>query len=227
MHMTMDRLYGNDAIRGRVRTYQVQPGLFEFQTQLAKRLTRRRGPQGPNVPTTEFWSPRCDWQSNTVVYEWAAIVGKLLTGGGLAYRIGGMYIEFENTASPGDPVVLPGYGRTRDIEYYNDLSGSADRDYLRVPLTSSLLDSSDETLFPKGNRMTFFARTQGLQGVHGKPFSEASNSKVFGASLVALVDDTDATQDLILSTLYLTADNQEEKALGNKQIGLEWELELQ
>tara|TARA_R110002020_G_scaffold16515_5_gene58253 strand:- start:1995 stop:2600 length:606 start_codon:yes stop_codon:yes gene_type:complete len=167
------------------------------------------------------WERKTDWLPNLVVYEWASIVGNLLNGTGLNYRVGGMYLEFDNG---GGPVTPPAFDRTRDISYYNSLSGT--RDYLRVGLTAAQLTSSDETLFPSGNKCTFFSRSQGTQGVHGTTFSSGAGSIIFGASLVAYVDSTDATQDLILSSMYFGTSDQQDK-LSTSQIGLEWELTLQ
>ena len=92
-------------------------------------------------------------------------------------------------------------------------------------MTAHTLGSSDDVVFPKGNQPVFFARSQGTEGVHGKTFGYGSNSVIFGASLVAFVDSTDATRDLILSTFYFAADDQQPK-LATSQIGLEWELTL-
>jgi hypothetical protein len=146
---------------------------------------------------------------------------------GLNYGIGGMYMEFENTASPGDQVSPPAF--TRDagegVEYYNGLSMSSDRDYLRVPLIASTLGISNETNFPKGNQPSFFAQTVGVAGVHGKPFSDANNSTVFGGALVAFVDEEDHTRDIVLSRFYLEVDKQQPK-LSTSQIGFEWRLTL-
>lgn len=168
------------------------------------------------------WTPITDWDSNLVVYEWGTIVGHLLNGSGVNYSIGGMYLEFDNTT--GD-VPLPTFDRTRSVSYYNNLSGG-DTDYLRVPLTATQLLSSDDTLFPHGNQCVFFARSAGTTGIHGDAFNDTADSKIFGASLVAFVDDTDATQDLILSSFYFEAASQQSK-LSTSQIGIEWELTLQ
>jgi hypothetical protein len=168
----------------------------------------------------EPWEAATDWSPNLVVYEWATIVGNLLNGTGLNYRVGGMYLEFDNSGS----ITNPTFDRTRDINYYNNLTGS--RDYLRVGLTASQFTSSDDTLFPGGNICTYFARSQGAFGVHGLAFNDSAPSVIFGASLVAYVSSTDATQDLILSSMYFESADQQEK-LSTSQIGLEWELTLQ
>jgi len=172
-------------------------------------------------------TPICSWQPNTVLYEWAAIAAQLLTTGEKKYRISGMYIEYENVASPGDVVTAPTYGRepSAGIDYYNGLAGSATRDYLRVPLVSAQITSSDETDYPKGNQPVFFAQTSGVVGVHGLPFSDANNSKVFGAALVSIVDEADATLDLVFSRFYLSTSLQQLK-LASSQIGLEWKIQL-
>ncbi len=125
---------------------------------------------------------------NAVLYDWGTIVGRLLTGGGNAYRIGGMYLEFQNVGDASDPVTPPTFDRTGGVDYYNNLSSSPDIDYLRIPLVASTLTSSDDELFPGGNLMTFFAQSQASvgTGVHGKTFNDAAISKVFGAALVAV-----------------------------------------
>jgi hypothetical protein len=136
-----------------------------------------------------------------------------------------MYLEFENVASPGDPVTVPDYDRetSSGVAYYNGLSSSLNRDYLRVPLIATSTGTSDAAEYPNGNRATFFAQTTGLTGVHGKSFSEAANSVIFGGALVALVDENDPTKDLVLSRFYLPVPNQQPK-LATSQIGFEWRL---
>jgi len=172
----------------------------------------------------EQWTPRTELKSNLVVYDWASIVSKLLTIGDPRYRISGIYLEFENTASPGDSVSPAVFDRTRGITYYDELVSNAKRDYLRVPLTASMVQSSGSGL--TNNELFFFARSSGLTGVHGKAFSYAANSVVFGASLVAFIDATDSTQDLIFSSFYFDPADQQQK-LASSQVGLEWQLILQ
>jgi hypothetical protein len=183
-------------------------------------LSRRR-----RYEVRAHWAPITGlWLPNLVLYEWGAIQGRGLLGEPGA-RITHMYLEFENSGDPDTPAVAPSLGRGADqgIEYYNSLSVSADRDYLRVPLVAGTLASSDETLYPKGNLPTFFAQTSGVEGVWGKPFSDAENSRIFGAALVALVDEDDPTQDLVYSRIYLDAANQQVK-LPTSQVGVEWEM---
>lgn len=173
------------------------------------------------------WSPRTDFRHNDFLYEWGAIFANLLMRRGLNYGVGGMYVEFENVASPGDPVSAPDFTRSPDegVGYYNDLALSPDRDYLRVPLIAATLDSSDAVSFPHGNLATFFAQTAGVTGVHGKAFSDSANSTVFGGALVAFVDDADHTRDLVLSRFYLETASQQPK-LATGQVGFEWRLTL-
>jgi len=171
--------------------------------------------------TDEIWTPTTELNPNLVLYQWGEIVGKLLTTGDAKYRIGGMYLEFENVASPGDTVSVPTFGRDRTVQYYDDLSGSGVRDYLRVPMTATTYgDEAEQTI------LNFFARSSGTTGVHGKTFSDTVNSTIFGASLVAFVDSTDATQDLLLSSYYFDVADQQQK-LATSQVGLEWQLALQ
>jgi hypothetical protein len=206
----MDRI-GTSNVNGRVRAYRVDamPG-----TAASLRMA-----QGGELE--EYWTPTTELNPNLVLYQWGEVVGKLLSTGDAKYRIGGMYLEFENVSSPGDPVSVPSFGRDRTTTYYNDLSGSSVRDYLRVPLTATTYaDEAEQTL------MDFFARSSGTTGVHGKTFSDSVNSTIFGASLVAFVDSTDATQDLLLSSYYFAVADQQQK-LSTSQVGLEWQLALQ
>jgi hypothetical protein len=170
------------------------------------------------------WTPKTEFKKNLVLNQWATIVAKLLTAGDARYRIGGMYLEFENVASPGDIVSAPTFDRTRDVTYYDDLSGSVVRDYLRVPMTANQL-LTDGTGF-NNNQIVFFARSSGTTGVHGKTFSDSVNSTIFGASLVAFISNNDATQDLLLSSFYFDVADQQQK-LATSQVGIEWEFTLQ
>ena len=166
------------------------------------------------------WWPLSDFSHNDFLYEWGKLFGNLLLRKGLQYGIGGMYIEFENVASPGDPVVTPTFNRSEGISYYDDLAGSSDRDYLRCPLVAGTLEEGDTE-----NITTFFAQTSGVSGVHGKAFSDANNSKVYGGALVAFVDEEDPTRDLVLSRFYVLTAQQQVK-LATSQIGFEWRLTL-
>jgi hypothetical protein len=173
------------------------------------------------------WSSPTAWQHNAFLYEWGAIFGNLLLRRGLNYGIGGMYIEYANVASPGDPFDPPTFTRAPadGVTYYEGLDDSATNDYLRVPLISGTLVPTDAENFPNGNLASFFCMTAGVSGVHGKAFSEASNSLVIGGALVAFVDDADHSRDLILSRFYLLEASQSPK-LDSGQIGLEWALTL-
>lgn len=176
----------------------------------------------------DWGAPLGRWKHNDVLYSWASIVGPQLTDGERKYRIAGMYIEFQNVADPDDPIALPTVSREIGRDYYDALGDSDDTDYLRVPLTGVRADTSDENLFPialGGNVLTFFAQTSGVEGVHGKPFSDSNNSKIFGGALVAMLDEEDDLQDRILSRLYLDTDSQVAKQ-PTGQVGLEWELTL-
>lgn len=197
----MDNLLGNNAAKGRVRASKVV-------TEAGK----------------ELWTPATEWKSNLVLYQWATITAQLLAVGSSNYRIAGMYLEFENVSSPSDTVSPPTFDRTRDITYYDDLVGSSNRDYLRVPMTASPIGTEGTGL--SSNQIVFFARSSGLTGVHGKTFSDSVNSKIFGASLVAFVDNNDATQDLLFSSFYFDTADQQLK-LATSQVGIEWELTLQ
>ena len=173
-----------------------------------------------------IWLPVEDgYLPNLVLYDWGAAAIRLFATGEQRYRISMMYIEFENVSNPSDPVTAPTMTRSDSNTYYNSLSGNPVRDYLRVPILGHQLSSSDQTLYPKKNVVNFFAQTAGTSGVHGKPFSDTNNSKVFGMALVAAVDELDPTKDIIISRFYLPTSQQQLKA-PNTQIGVEWRLQF-
>jgi hypothetical protein len=173
-----------------------------------------------------IWLPIEDsYLPNLVLYDWGAAAIRLFATGEQRYRISMMYIEFENVSNPSDPVTAPTMTRSDSNTYYNSLSGNPVRDYLRVPILGHQLSSSDQTLYPKKNVVNFFAQTAGTSGVHGKPFSDTNNSKIFGMALVAAVDELDPTKDIIISRFYLPTSQQQLKA-PNTQIGVEWRLQF-
>ncbi len=178
----------------------------------------------PWIVLPAHWGYPGAWSPNSVIQSWGAIFGNL-SQGRAEYRIARMYLEFRNVADVEVAIDPPGFNRgvSSGRAYYDGLADSADTDYLRVPLLAQTLNSSDPILFPDGNLVTFFAQTAGLAGVGGLPFSDANNSVVYGAALVATPDDGDPTQDLVFSRAYLDADQQRPKIAGSS-VGIEWEV---
>lgn len=175
-------------------------------------------PKHGNIPVMPF-------RDNLILYDWATIVGQLMTTGNPNWKIGAMFLEFENVAMATDVVTVPSFDRSGGIDYYDSLALSATRDYLRIPLISATLETTDEVNFPSGNLMTYFGQSQGTVGVHGKTFSDSAISKVFGGALVATPDINDATQDKVFSRFYVPEAEQQAK-LATSQIGLTWQVEL-
>lgn len=170
------------------------------------------------------WVEPITYCSNQIQYDWGLIAANALGIGDTSYRISAMYIEFENVASPGDPVSIPAFGRDEGTEYYDNLQSSGSRDFLRVPLIQQPLigaaGASDEF-----TKMTFFSLSQGTEGVHGKTFSDGVNSKVFGAALVATPVFADRTQDIVFARGYYAVSEQTLKEASH-QVGLTWEVTL-
>jgi hypothetical protein len=159
--------------------------------------------------------------------QWASILARLLTTADPRYRISTMYLEFVNVASPGDTSPNPNYDRNpaSAASYYAGLALSSDRDFMRVPLIAKI-EATDQNLYPEGNLITWFAQTQGTAGVNGKPFGDVHNSLVVGGALVAMLDQDNPAQDLIMSRFYyVEAEQVPKQAVG--QVGVEWESELQ
>lgn len=211
---------GTTRVHGRARSGYVYPGGRTLVTTLDP-LTRRES----FVSLPGQWRSHSDWQQNLTLYDWATINGQLLRGSldGKSYHIGGIYVEFENNG--GAPVTAPTFDRSGSKAYYDALAVDANRDYLRIALTASTLTSSDTDLFPSGNIATFFVQTTGVVGVHGKTFSDAVSSRIFGAALVAFPDSSDASQDIVHSRFYFDTDKQLVKQ-SNSQVSVTWPLNL-
>ena len=115
------------------------------------------------------------------------------------------------------------------MEYYDGLQYSGARDFLRVPLLQTPLlgvELGYDDYFEvgvSGNKLTFFAQTQGNQGVHGKTFSNGANSKVFGAALVATPAFADRTQDVVFARAYYDSGEQAVKE-ASSQLGIGWDI---
>lgn len=169
---------------------------------------------------------------NQIQFDWGFIVAQLMKGRS-EYRINAMYIEFENVADPEDPVTVPTYGADEGAEYYDDLQSSGTRDFLRIPFASDPLlgivtGAAYENYFTagtSGNKLSFYAVTQGTEGVHGKTFSNGANSKVYGAALVATPVFADRTQDRIFARAYWDADEQAIKEPSG-QLATGWDISL-
>jgi len=157
-----------------------------------------------------------------LTYDWGAIVGQLLRGApdGRPYKLAAMYVEFENNG--GIAVTPPTIDRADGLQYYADLSGSAHRDYIRVPMSYMQFDSTDPTLFPLGNRITCYAHTDGNVGVHGKPFTSGASSRIYGGALVACPDYDTPASDIVMARLYWTASGDQIIKPVGRHVGLEW-----
>ncbi len=127
-----------------------------------------------------------------------------------------MYIEFEN--GDGSPVSIPSsIERDEGRSYYDAMASDPNRDYIRVPVVATAIDSTDTSDYPAGNRVSFIAQTVDGDGVHGNTFSSANNSRVYGGALVATPDPDDPTEDRIFVRFYYEAAQQYLRT-GNEQI---------
>lgn len=138
-------------------------------------------------------------QKNLIPYQGADVLARVLAGDD-TYAAGAIYFEYENTA--GTPS-KPSPQRDENIDYYLDtLSLSATQDYVRAQLVIPAGFSSSDSDRYAGNQAIFFAITSGTTGVHGKAFSNAANSKVYGVALAATPEPTQYTSDLLFSRSY-------------------------
>jgi hypothetical protein len=152
-----------------------------------------------------LWTPRfAAFRPNLLLYTWGHIAAQAIGRGDRNYRVSTVYLEFEN--NPG-VVAAPSVAAGDGVGYYNALASSPNRDYLRVPIEampSIVVAPGYEAFLPPetGNRAVFAVQTGGTQGVHGKPFSEAASSRVFGIALAATPVLNDATADILLARGY-------------------------
>ena len=171
-----------------------------------------------DIDQNNRWSKLSE-SANQIQWGWGEIACHLFGDGNKNYKINAMYIEFENTAMIPS---TPSYQRSEGVEYYENLTLSATKDCLRVPLIAApakgLASGYSNLNF---NQLTFIAQTAGTQGVHSKTFSDTVNSKVYGLALVAAPVWNDRTQDLIFARkYYATADQVMKQA--SSQIGVSW-----
>lgn len=189
-------------VKGQIRVYDVSPD---------------------GLPSLLFSRP------NQRQVGWGTIAAQCIGAGNADYRVAGMYLEFENTASPGDPVTAPVFDEYEGVEYYQDLALSSDRDFLRIPLQLSPSISVEDgyedyfTQDGEGNRVSFFAQSQGTAGVHGKAFTAAANSTVFGVALVAMPVPADPSRDVVLARAYFDVGQQVAKT-ASRQIAIGWDV---
>lgn len=166
--------------------------------------------------------------SNQIQFNWGWAACQLFGRGNGKYKIGGMYIEFENVADPADPVSVPDVERQDGVEYYDDLLGSGVRDYLRVATREPTIAIGEgyEAYFEEGvtgNKLILMAQTSGTTGVNGLTFSDSVNSKVFGVAAVATPVFSDRTQDVVIARSYYDSGDQHVKE-ASAQIMVTWEL---
>jgi hypothetical protein len=159
------------------------------------------------------------FRPNTLLYSWGHLAAQCLGRGDRAYALRTVYLEFENNAGA---IAIPTFRPEDGIEYYNSLASSPTRDYLRVPIEAApaivVAPGYETYLDPeRGNRIVVAVQTGGTQGVHGKSFSDAVSSKVFGIALVATPVYQDATTDILLARSYYAPDEQVPKT--GRQLG--------
>jgi hypothetical protein len=149
---------------------------------------------------------------NIIVYEGIDLIVKILAGQDVEMNV--VYLEFTNAAVP---VVVPDPAQGRS--YYAALeTGLTDRDYIRLSLAASPMISSTDPDIYAGNKITYFAMSQGdSTGYGGHAFT--SGSQVYGIALVSAPDADDRTQDLVFSRSY---DFTAKTKLAGEEISVIW-----
>lgn len=173
-------------------------------------------------------------QKNQIQISWGFIaaqqIGYRPAPGRPSYHVSAMYLEFENVGDPADPIAeATVFDRSLGVNYFNELSASSTRDFLRVPLrlepSLGISPPSSEyfALGETGNQLTFFAQTAGTVGVHGKTFGHTVNSKIYAATLVATPDFSDRTKDVVFARTVFMEEHQVTKE-ASSQIGVTWDV---
>jgi hypothetical protein len=174
-------------------------------------------------------------QANQIQYGWGFIAAKQLgyrrQPDRLDYHISAMYIEYENI-DPALTVSTPSFGRNVDITYYNSLSDSQTRNFIRVPLSiepALSVSAGYDANLPvnqSGNQLTFFAQTSEARVVYAgaaRQFSSANNSRVYAAALVAAPVLSDRSKDVVFARTIFSGGNQVTKE-ASSQIGITWDV---
>ena len=135
----------------------------------------------------------------TRCYGAADVLARLVRGDALSFAV---YLEYENLAAPGDPVVEPADATDRDVglDYYTGLASP--RDYVRVPVDLVTTLATTDAAKYVANIATILAVAAGSAGENGLAFSESVNSAVYGATLVAVPDTVNASQDIVFARAY-------------------------
>lgn len=150
----------------------------------------------------------------------AALATAKVWGGYSNYRVGAMYFEFQNLASPGDTPAYPTFNVSDGVEYYTGLQYSYDKDFLRVPVLIS--PAIAETA--GGQLLTLYAIAPDVDaGFWGKSFSGTSNSVVIGGALVA-TPDSDQANDIVICRNY--PPSTKVAKTDGEQIGMTWNVEF-
>lgn len=153
------------------------------------------------------------WIPNDLVVSAGHLVMQAIAKRDVNYGLSVMYIEFENMEDAETPASIPDID-PNDLDYYNDLSSSPSRDFLRVLInenpTTFMVDGY-ETLLPEDmpNGAIMYASTGSASaGVHGKPFNAGSFSRVSGLAIAAGPDPDDRSQDILYARAYYEGEAQ-------------------
>ena len=87
------------------------------------------------------------------------------------------YVEFSNGAIIPPADVPPHTLRT----YFDSLASTSGQDYLRIPIMSHSLGETQDGRM----QLTLIVATDGMAGVHGKPFSSAVGSLVYAVTFAS------------------------------------------
>jgi hypothetical protein len=175
----------------------------------------------PSLPP-QYWQFAREFKKNLRLYGAETIISQLLRADptGKDWSLSSVYMEFENNG--GAAVSVPTPTQDEGLSYYTSLASSSTRDYLIVPVISTILESSDDDLYPDGNVVRYLAHSTGILGVNGKPFSSAQQSRVYGGALVATPVSGDHSQDVVYSRVYFSASADQIIKAASAQVAIEY-----
>ena len=173
----------------------------------------------PGTPP-ELWQFDQPFSENLRLYGAETIISQLLRHdpSGKDWNLSTMYIEFENNG--GAAVSVPTPARSEGLSYYQALSGN--RDYLRVPIIATVIESSSSALYPGGNVVRYLAHTVGTVGAgHGLAFTTGL-SRVYGGAVVSTPAPDDPSQDVVYSRVYYSSSANQFIKAAVAQIAMEY-----
>lgn len=156
---------------------------------------------------------------NTIVYSASEALNRLLAGQS-EYKVGGIYFQFQNLASAGDPITPVSVAQTDTVDTFQALSSP--NGFVRAALSLEPAISTQGASY-SNNRGTYYASIaeSAIPVTAGITFGNSQNSALSAAGLVA-TPTSDYLDDILIARVSLTKLIPQ---VGMK-IGVEWIIDV-